>query len=91
MTPAPRLLDGTEEALDDLAALAGYTPTEAHRGVRAIEEMAERGFNDGQEVESEPGQWYWPEPPLGIYYADDGHKLTVQRVVDVRHRFGVGL
>jgi len=81
-----RRLDWTEGALADLAAIAEYSPVAALRAVESIEAMAAHGFNYGREVEDEPGQWYWPERPLGIYYDDDGRTLTVQRVVDVRRR-----
>lgn len=82
-------LSWTPLALDQLAAALEWSGPQGEAVVNAMEWMAATGLSLGYRVR-DTDEFYWPVPPLGVFYAIDGGTLEVVEVADRRCRAARG-
>ena len=78
-------LSWSPAALDQLAAALEWSRPQGEAVVNAMEWMAATGLSLGRRVR-DTDEYYWPVPPLGVFYAIDAGTLEVVEVVDRRRR-----
>ncbi len=79
----------TPGALDQLAVALEWSRPQGEAIVNAMEWMAASGLSLGRRV-GDTEEFYWPVPPLGVFYAIDAGTLEVVEIVDRRRRAARG-